>query len=37
MVIFRRKYVMPESQATAEHKWQKGVFDPNTMKLPDFL
>ena len=37
LAIFRRKYVKPESQATAKHKWHKLVFDPNTMKLPDFL
>ena len=37
LVIFRRKYVKPESQATAKHKWHKLVFDPDTMKLPDFL
>ena len=37
LVIFRRKYVKPESQATAKHKWHRPVFDPNTMKLPDFL
>ena len=37
LVIFRRKYVKPESQATAKHKWHKLVFDPNTMKLSDFL
>ena len=37
LVIFRRKYVKPESQATAEHKWHRLTFDPNTMKLPDFL
>ena len=36
LVIFRRKYVKPESQATAKHKWHRLVFDPNTMKLPDF-
>ena len=36
-VIFRRKYVEPESQATAKHKWHRLVLDPNTMKLPDFL
>ena len=36
-VIFRRKYVKPESQATAKHKWHRLVFDPNTTKLPDFL
>ena len=34
---FRGKYVKPESQATAKHKRHKLVFDPNTMKLPDFL
>ena len=37
LVIFRRKYVKPESQATAKHKWHRLVFDPDTMKLPDFL
>ena len=37
LVIFRRKYVKPESQATAKHKWHRLTFDPNTMKLPDFL
>ena len=37
LVIFRRKYVKPESQATAKQKWHRLVFDPNTMKLPDFL
>ena len=37
LVIFRRKYVKPESQATAKHKWHRLVFDPNTMNLPDFL
>ena len=37
LVKFRRKYVKPESQATAKHKWHHLVFDPNTMKLPDFL
>ena len=35
LVIFRRKYVKPESQATAKHKRHRLVFDPNTMKLPD--
>ena len=37
LAVFRRKYVKPESQATAKHKWHNLVFDPNTMKLPDFL
>ena len=37
LAVFRRKYVKPESQATAKHKWHILVFDPNTMKLSDFL
>ena len=37
LAVFRRKYFKPESQATAKHKWHRLVFDPNTMKLPDFL
>ena len=37
LVIFRRKYVKPESQATAKHKWHRLTFNPSTMKLPDFL
>ena len=37
LAVFRRKYVKPESQATAKHKWHRLVFDPDTMKLPDFL
>ena len=37
LVIFRRKYVKPESQATAKHKWHRLVLDANTTKLPDFL
>ena len=37
LIIFRRKYVKPESQATAKHKWHRLVFDPSTMKLSDFL
>ena len=37
LAVFCRKYVKPESEATAKHKWHKLVFDPNTMKLPDFL
>ena len=37
LAVFRRKYVKPESQATAKHKWHRLVFDPNTMKLTDFL
>ena len=37
LIVFRRKYVKPESQATAKHKWQKLTFDPNTESLPEFL
>ena len=37
LAVFRRKYVKPESHATSKHKWHRLVFDPNTMKLPDFL
>ena len=37
LIVFRRKYVKPKSQATAEHKWHKLTFDPNTKSLSDFL
>ena len=37
LVIFRRKYLKQESQATAKLKWHRLVFDPNTMKLLDCL
>ena len=37
LVVFRRKYNKPESQATTKHKWHRLVFDPNTIKLPEFL
>ena len=37
LIVFRRKYVKPESQATAKHKWHKLTFDPNTKSRPDFL
>ena len=37
LVIFRRKYVKPQSMATAKHKFQKLVFDPSKYKLVDFL
>ena len=35
LVIFRRKYVKPESQTTAKHEGHRLIFDPNTMKLPE--
>ena len=37
LIVFRRKYVEPESQATAQHKWHKLTFDRNTKSLPDFV
>ena len=37
LVNFRKKYVKPESQAKAKHKWHQLIFDPNTMVLPNFL
>ena len=37
LIVFRRKYVQPESQSTVKHKWHKLTFDPNTKSLPDFL
>ena len=37
LIVFRRKYVKPESQATAQHQWHKLTFDPNTKSLPGFL
>ena len=37
LFVFARKYVKPESQATAKHKWHKITFDPNTKSLPEFL
>ena len=37
LIVFRRKYVKPEAQAKAKHKWHKLTFDRNTKSLPDFL
>ena len=37
LIVFRRKYVKPESQSTAKHKWHKLAFDHNTKSIPDFL
>ena len=37
LIVFRRKYVKPESRATAKHKWHELTFDPNTEPLSDFL
>ena len=37
LAVYRRKYVRPESMATAKHKFQKPVFNPANHKLVDFL
>ena len=37
LAVFRRKYVKPQSMATAKHKFQKLVFNPANQKLIDFL
>ena len=37
LIVFRRKYVTPESEAAARHNWHKLTFDPNTRSLSDFL
>ena len=37
LILFRQKYVKPDSQATAKHKWHKLTFDTNTKSLPDFV
>ena len=37
IAVFRRKYVKPQSMATAKHKFQKLVFNPANQNLVDFL
>ena len=37
LIVFQRKCVKPESQATAKHKWHKLTFDLNTNSPSDFL
>ena len=37
LTVFRRKYVKPQSMATAKHKLQQLVFNPANQKLIDFL
>ena len=37
LTVFRRKYVKPQSMATAKHKFQQLVFNPANQKLIDFL
>ena len=37
LAVFRRKYVKPQSMATAKHQFQKLVFNPAKQKLVEFL
>ena len=37
LTVFRRKYVKPQSMATAKHKFQQLVFNPVNQKLIDLL
>ena len=37
LTVFRRKYVKPQSMATAKHEFQQLVFNPANQKLIDFL
>ena len=37
LAVFRRKYVKPQSMATAKHKFKKLVFNPANKNLVDFL
>ena len=37
LTVFRRKYVKPQSMATAKHKFQQLVFNPANQKLIHFL
>ena len=37
LTVFRRKYAKPRSMATAKHKFQRTVFNPENQKLTDFL
>ena len=37
LAVFRKKYVKPQSMATAKHKFQKLVFNPANQKLVDFF
>ena len=37
LTVFRRKYVKPQSMATAKHKFQRLVFNPANQKFIDFL
>ena len=36
LTVFQRRYVKPQSMATAKHKFQRLVFNPSNQKLIDF-
>ena len=36
LAVFLRKYVKPQTRASAKHKFQKNVFNPANQKLVDF-
>ena len=37
LIVFRRKYVKPESSASTKHRFNRLMFQPENQKLPDFL
>ena len=37
LVVFRRKYVKPESSASAKHRINRFMFQPENQKISDFL
>ena len=37
LTVFRRKYMQPQSMATAKHQFQRLIFNPANQKLIDFL
>ena len=37
LVVIRRKYVTPESSASAKHRFHRLIYDSERQKLPDFL
>ena len=37
LIVFRRKYLKPESQPTTKHKWHTDTFDANIWLLCEFM
>ena len=37
LVVFRRKYIRPKSSASAKHRFNRLMFQPENQKLPGFL